>query len=287
MFTVGAIDNLDYNPSSTTSQSSFHGTGISLFQFPTKDNPGTDRPIRALPQSTGRKYNLPERYEIVPAVALKANDVAVPRFNCNVEKRQSYLNEAHTKQKSWVDHMLGLLAKENLVNDNKIVWSAYHVLHQPSLDDLPSICALLPLFYEKAATPSMIKHGMDVQREAIAFLNPGQIPVTTFDQPLFAIAKYVQWKWPSTHGEHMHVVMLGGLHTEMALWRTLGDVLEGSGWTTALIEAEIASPGIVDSFLNVSHLAQTRHAHQVTVIALQKLQQEAYLLSKFVFSLER
>jgi len=49
LFTVGAIDNLDYNPSSTTSQSSFHGTGISLFQLPTKDNPGTDRPIRALP----------------------------------------------------------------------------------------------------------------------------------------------------------------------------------------------------------------------------------------------
>ena len=38
LFTVGAINNLDYNPTSTTSQSSFHGTGISLFQFPTKDN---------------------------------------------------------------------------------------------------------------------------------------------------------------------------------------------------------------------------------------------------------
>ena len=35
--TVGAIDNLDHNPSSTTSKGSFHGTGISLFQFPTGD----------------------------------------------------------------------------------------------------------------------------------------------------------------------------------------------------------------------------------------------------------
>ena len=280
LFTVGAIDNLDYNPSSTTSQSSFHGTGISLFQFPTKDNPGIDRPPTALPQSTGRKYNLPDSYEIVPAVALKTSDVAVPKFSCNVEKRQSHFNEAFTKQKSWVDHALGLIAKEDLVNDDKIVWAAYHALHQLSIEDPPSVCALLPLFYEKAATPSMIKHGMDVQRQAIAYLNPGQILVTAFDQPLFAIAKYVQWKWPSTHGEHMHVVMLGGLHTEMALWKTLGDVLEGSGWTTALTEAEIASSGIVDSFLNVAHLARTRHAHQVTVITLQKLQQEAYLQSK-------
>ena len=35
LFTIGALalDNLDLNPSATTSQSSFHGTGISLFQL--------------------------------------------------------------------------------------------------------------------------------------------------------------------------------------------------------------------------------------------------------------
>ena len=33
IFTVGALDNLDHNPSSTTSLTSSHGTGISLFQF--------------------------------------------------------------------------------------------------------------------------------------------------------------------------------------------------------------------------------------------------------------
>ena len=45
----------------------------------------------------------------------------------------------------------------------------------------------------------MIKHGLDIQRRAIEWLNPGQIPVTTFDQPSFALAKLVQWKW------HMHM----------------------------------------------------------------------------------
>lgn len=32
VFTAGAVDNIDHNPSSTTSHSSFHGTGISLMQ---------------------------------------------------------------------------------------------------------------------------------------------------------------------------------------------------------------------------------------------------------------
>ena len=32
LFTTGAVDNIDHNPSSNTARDSFHGTGISLFQ---------------------------------------------------------------------------------------------------------------------------------------------------------------------------------------------------------------------------------------------------------------
>ena len=134
-------------------------------------------------------------------------------------------------------------------------------------------------FYEKSATPAMIKHGMDVERQAIQFLNPGQIPITTFDQPLFALAKFVQWKWPDTHGEKVHVIMLGGLHTEMALWNTLGDVLEGSGWTASLTQADVASSGTADSYLKATNLTRTRHAHQVTLLTLHKLRKEAFMLT--------
>ena len=35
LFTVAAADNIDYNLSSSTAQSSFHGTAISLMQFRT------------------------------------------------------------------------------------------------------------------------------------------------------------------------------------------------------------------------------------------------------------
>ena len=40
LFTVGALDNLGHNPSSSTTKGSFHSTGISLFQFPTAANLG-------------------------------------------------------------------------------------------------------------------------------------------------------------------------------------------------------------------------------------------------------
>ena len=61
------------------------------------------------------------------------------------------------------------------------------------------------------------------------------------------------------------------------MWKTYGDYLEASGWTTALTEAGIASSGTADSILKASHLTRTRHAHQLSALALAKLQQDAFL----------
>ena len=315
LFTLGALDNLDHNPSSTTAVNAFHGTGISLFQFPTRGDPGESRPPITISPSRKKQHYLPNSYAVVPAVALTASAVEVPALQlhtCFDEVLQleedvpvvpieedgavfplhawledmplpnltTSLDEAKAKESRWVEHALVLIDKGEITSEDAIAWAAYHASQQTCTEDPPALCALLPLFYEKAATPAMIKHGMDVQREAIQYLNPGQIPVTTFDQPLFALAKLVQWKWPVTHGESVHVVMLGGLHVEMALWNTLGDLLEASGWTTALVEADIASSGTADSFLKVSHLTRTRHAHQVTLLTLQKLQREAFVQSE-------
>ena len=108
---------------------------------------------------------------------------------------------AKAKEKGWVDYSTELLDKEDLNGEDKIMWSAYHAVWETLTNDPPVTFALLPLFYEKASTPAMIKHGMDVLKKAIKFLNPAQIPVMTVDQPLFALAKMVQWKWLGTHGE--------------------------------------------------------------------------------------
>ena len=102
------------------------------------------------------------------------------------------------------------------------------------------------------------------------------VPVMTFDAPLFALAKFIQWKWPDTHGEDKFVAMLGGLHIGMALWKMYDDYLYGSGWTNALVQTGIASSGTADSFFKVSHLTRTRHTHQVTALALAKLQEDAF-----------
>lgn len=45
LFTTGAVDNIDHNPSSTTATCSLHGTAISLFQRPTRENHGQERAL--------------------------------------------------------------------------------------------------------------------------------------------------------------------------------------------------------------------------------------------------
>ena len=98
------------------------------------------------------------------------------------------MDDARVEEHNWVKHALLLLHKEGLSSEDAIACAACYTSNQPLVEDPPARHALLPLFYEKSATPAMIKHGMDVQRQTTEYLNLGQIPGTTFDQTLFALA---------------------------------------------------------------------------------------------------
>ena len=49
--TSAAVDNLDYNPTSSTAKDSFHGTGISLIQHLSSESEGYDRGMQISSQS--------------------------------------------------------------------------------------------------------------------------------------------------------------------------------------------------------------------------------------------
>ena len=72
------------------------------------------------------------------------------------------------------------------------------------------------------------------------------------------------------------IIMLGDLHVEKVLWYSVGDLLAFSGSTEALTKADVATSGTADSFLKASHITRTGHVHQVTALALSKLQQDAF-----------
>ena len=74
-----------------------------------------------------------------------------------------------------------------------ISWSAYMANLQIEDPRPPAITGMLPMFRESAHTLAMVKHGMDLIKQATDLVNPGQVPVMTVDQPLYALAKKIQW----------------------------------------------------------------------------------------------
>ena len=109
---------------------------------------------------------------------------------------------------------------------------------------------------------------MDVIKLSVNHLNPGQVPVITLDQPLYAVAKEIQWKMRDNYGEDKFVMVFGGLHVEQAFLKVNGQWLENSGWTATLVDANVATPGTAESFIKVSSITRTRRAHQVTASTL-------------------
>ncbi|KAG7175668.1 hypothetical protein Hamer_G024292 [Homarus americanus] len=175
----------------------------------------------------------------------------------------------------WLSHAMEVVDGRTETQDDTS-WAALHASHQ--MPDVRVIypTSLLPFVVESAHTVAMIRHSIDVIKNAVEHLNPGQTPVVTLDQPLYALAKQIQWAWPKRYGEDKLVVMFGGLHIEMAALKMLGDWLEGSGWVEVLVQAEIATPGSADSFLRAAHVTRTKRAHQITAVALYILQKRAY-----------
>ena len=109
--------------------------------------------------------------------------------------------------------------------DESISWAAYHARQQTlqsSTDINIALTSLLLLFQDDAKSVAMIRHSMDIVKTAVHILNPGQVSVLTCDQPLYTIAKQIQWSWPDIYGEDQFVVMFGDLHIEMTSLKVLG-----------------------------------------------------------------
>ena len=104
---------------------------------------------------------------------------------------------------------------------SNIFWPSYHAKNQND-EKKVDISVLLPLFRKGSKSAAMIKHAKGVVKQAVNHVNPNQAPVTALDQPLYAIAKQIQWNWSNIYGKKKFVNMIGALHIEMAALKTLG-----------------------------------------------------------------
>ena len=284
VFTTGGFDNIDHNPSSTMAKSALHGTCISIQQHFDTDSQQTENLADIIdPAEMGRKQvkALPSCYTSMDLdISLPADEVLyvpVLHTNCHPHPASRPQINIIKDEYQWLENVSNLLDKQNLESAEWISWAAYFASTMEPTKTPPAKSYMLPLFTESPTSPTMAWHAMKLLREAINHLNPGQTPVIVADQPLFTLAKKLQWKFPQTDlSEDSFVVTLGPMHTEKMLWSVSGDWLEGSGWTTALTNSGISTSGKAQSFIGVHHICRTRYMHQVSVAALFVLLKKAY-----------
>ena len=223
---------------------------------------------------------LPIEFCNVPPAVLLVNDPIVPEPpSCYIgleHRTMAPVNVPEEEEFQWFRNAKELASKATLEKGDFISWAAFHTCRQPTTTYVPVVISLLPMFYKNAHSIAMILHAMNMIKAAVNHVNPGQPPVIALDQPRFALGKLIQWNWPSTHGEKKFILMLGGLHIEIAAFKLLGDWLDGSGWTSALVAAEVATGGVADSFIKATQVTRTRRVHQVTATCLFIPQSKAY-----------
>ena len=311
---VGSADNFDLNPSNRDAKDASHGTGYAITQLPTSDNTGTARSAeqyRAAARAMSSIARLPQFYtdmkevlvitesNVAPSVSglcrpspsihsLTSNtpppapsqsadgpETTVPQPATNLSSTEDTTSSSSVEEQ-WITHAQSVIAKSQINHDDIVSWAAFCASNQLPHDRLPCITSMLPIFRNKASTSTMIYHAMSLIKAAIEYLNPGQTPVITLDQPLYAIAKAIQWNPNTEFSEDNYCVFLGPLHSEMLILKLLGDWLRDSGWIATLIDAEVTTPGRAEAMLKGSHVTRTRYVHQVTALSLSILRRESY-----------
>ena len=151
--------------------------------------------------------------------------------------------------------MAGTVKKMENTDKHNISYAAFHANRINEKRNHADISALMPIWIEDSKSPAMIKHALDVMKNAVTYLNPPQVPLVAFDQPLYSIAK--QWYYSNHCGITIFVIMMGALHIEMSFLGALGHWQGGSGWTTLVTNANVTRPGVALLLLSGKNVAPT------------------------------
>ncbi|CAE1256527.1 unnamed protein product [Acanthosepion pharaonis] len=267
LFTTAAVDNTDHNPTATTASTSFHSTSISMFQHPSKEN----REQRVSPEITDSRTRkvpeLPEYYTNIALAYFKKNPTPASVDEVSLPDPSLFQRNIRVEYE-WLQKVQGTT---DVDDDSNITWSAHHASQKRTSECETSITSLLPLLRDQAHSVATIKHAMKKVREAVANSRPGSWSTTLCHGKRNTVVL-----GQKKCGEDKYVIMFGWLHIEMTALKSIGSMLADSGWTSALVEADVVSSGTADSFLSATNVTKTRQAHQVTACSLFQLLKKVY-----------
>ena len=128
VFTSGDFDNLDHKKTSNLSNDEFHGLAITLIYHLSKENMEVAHEPLTIDSSDSSKPKLPDSYVIVPPVELTDSELFVPIGDDDRIVRPSHdrVQGSRVRDEAWVNHVSGLVYKEELEKGDMATWSGFH-----------------------------------------------------------------------------------------------------------------------------------------------------------------
>ena len=111
---------------------------------------------------------------------------------------------------------------------------------------------------------------MNIISNKINTLNPGQIPVDTVDQLIFALTKESMIRFPDKY-----FCLFGSLHIEKSLLIICGQVIKGSGLDEIMCTCGLSIAG-ADSLVTVNDIKRARYCLQVGECVIYSKLKEAH-----------
>ena len=245
VFSTASVDNIDIEIQSSLSTTFLHGTAASINQHPTEHNQGQPREKIMLNQNVLKLKRRPDWYTEIKPLYLP-NDVSISHCTKPITSKQVE-DTVLIKDEKW------------LQDTNSSSSAVFHSQSQP-IPPYQDTSVMLPILRDNSKSPATIKHLLNVLIQSIHQLNPNQTAVIGFDQPLYVLAKKIQWFQTAIYGRQNLVLMLYAIDIEIVLLSCLGDWLQDSGWTTAVLNAGVTSSG------NDSLLSGSLHSTMYTML---------------------
>ena len=286
LVTVLLKDNIDVNARSNFVNSHYHGTSISIIQFVTNEDKGVDFPEIDISNNISTKSKklspLPGKYikvqKLFSEEKTRVNELWAPLCSVNRSAESAFvvMEDAVSEEARWLDLVARGLRQPSNENETSLPgWARYHASFKRSEVDPPGINTISPLLRDKVHTLNMQAHCMLLNISSTKILNEDQTPVDTCDEPLFALSKEAQYRYPKLFSNY--VVLFGALHIEQSLLGIHGQLIDGSGLLLVLNQLKFTTVGLpgLSIAADVSSIKRARYCVQVTLCALYSKLTEA------------
>ena len=108
---------------------------------------------------------------------------------------------------------------------------------------------------------------------SIKVLNPDQTPLDVSDQPVYALSKELQFRYPDIFG--YYVPLMGALHIEQPLLVIHGQLISGYGLIEILHQHKFTTIGL-SAVVDVNNIKRARYCVQITLCTLFIIRKSGY-----------